>query len=615
MKKLYTSLFFLAASVSALFGQIDMNLFSETEANYQANTVVMPASPLKTQVLFIGGVDYTQTGPGDSTVAKQWHDFIGFTPDETGASLGWVSVNHEMIQANDKIGDGGGMTVFRIARDPNTDTLIIVPQTLADGREGKFFNVDFVNTVGETGMNCGGITSFVDGRIWTAEEWFRTSTNSIYAGGAGVRDTADFTIGTTTPNGFDGFNGTTIRKFENFNYMVEIDPREAVAIRKQYNWGRQGFEGGIVAMDNKTVYLGVDATPAFWLKFVANTAGDFTSGNLYAYKQNAPAGSRWIQLNNSTIEDVLSIDAQALAAGATMFNRIEWVTQDTTTGIVYMTETGSDNPGNAFLGGLNKGGTYANHHSFRALQQGTTVGAGNYTDRYGRVLFYNPATEELDTHIAGGPEFLTDSISSANYPSKHLSNPDGLGVITIGNQVYLIIQEDLNGRSYGRVPNDIDIAICEMFLLDLSIANPTPNDLIRVTATPIGAEITGGISTPDGKTILVNSQHPNADPAVNPFPYNNSLTVAITGWDKVDMTTTSINDGLENDENSFKVFPNPVSRTLYFETATDAAIYNINGQLIRVSRKSESMDVEGLAPGVYVIKNLESGAARRLVIE
>lgn len=45
--------------------------------------------------------------------------------------------------------------------------------------------------------------------------------------------------------------------------MTEIDPRQAVAIRKQYNWGRQAFEGGVVMPDNQTVYLSVDATPAF----------------------------------------------------------------------------------------------------------------------------------------------------------------------------------------------------------------------------------------------------------------------------------------------------------------------------------------------------------------
>mgnify|MGYP005732892325 FL=1 len=225
--------------------------------DFSADQVTMPASPLTFQILFVGGVDKVQTvddngAPNGEALAKQWHDFIGVTPDNASSDLAWISINHEMITQNDSIGDGGGMTVFKIARDPNTDSLYVVDQTLSDGRTGKYFNVDFKNTVGETGMNCGGITSSYDGRIWTAEEWFRTSNSSIYSswGGAGVQDTSDFTISGSGTCG----DGNTVKKFENFNYMVEIDPREAKAIRKQYNWGRQPFEGGCIMSDNQTVF-------------------------------------------------------------------------------------------------------------------------------------------------------------------------------------------------------------------------------------------------------------------------------------------------------------------------------------------------------------------------
>ena len=281
-----------------------------------------------------------------------------------------------------------------------------------------------------------------------------------------------------------------------------------------------------------------------------------------------------------------------------------------------MTETGRDNPGSRWRDESAAGNVHAQHTMDRAMAQGTHPDSSDYADRYGRVLFYDPATEELGVHISGGPEFATDSVNSSVYPDKHLSNPDGLGVITINQQVYLIIQEDLNGTSYGRVPNDVTTnRTCEMFLLDLSIANPTNDDLIRISAVPIGAEITGGVSTPDGKTILVNSQHPNSDASINPFPYNNSLTVAITGFDKIDNVTTDLDDAFNQDQNEFKVFPNPVSRTLFFESPVDAAIYNINGQRVRVVRNATSMDVTSVPAGVYVIKNLTSGSARRLVIE
>ena len=140
-----------------------------------------------------------------------------------------------------------------------------------------------------------------------------------------------FTIGTGTATspvseGFPAYDGQTIAKYENYNYMVEIDPREAKAIRKQYNWGRQAFEGGAVMPDNKTVYLGADGTPGFFTKFVATTAGDFTIGTTSVYKHDA-TGSKWVVIDNSDLNNMLNFDARAVSASASMFNRIEWVTE------------------------------------------------------------------------------------------------------------------------------------------------------------------------------------------------------------------------------------------------------------------------------------------------
>jgi hypothetical protein len=75
--------------------------------NWITDEVIMPTSPLTTQILFVGAEDMVQTvddqgRPNGTQPAKQWHDFIGFTPDETTNDLGWVSVNHEMILADDK---------------------------------------------------------------------------------------------------------------------------------------------------------------------------------------------------------------------------------------------------------------------------------------------------------------------------------------------------------------------------------------------------------------------------------------------------------------------------------------------------------------------------------
>ncbi len=619
MTKILRSTVVLASIATAVSGQThfpgEIDVTSWNASDWIPSEVIVPASPLKTQILFVGGVDEVQTldangSPNGSTPAKEWHDFIGFTEDESGNDLGWVSVNHEMVLADDKIGDGGGMTVFKVTRDPNNDTLIIVEQSLADGRTGSFFNVDFVNTVGETGMNCGGITSVVDGRIWTAEEWFRSSTASIYNGGGGVRDTADWTIDTDITG---DFNGQTIRKYENFNYMVEIDPREATAIRKQYNWGRMGFEGGVVMEDNKTVYLGVDATPAAWFKFVADNAGDFTSGSLYAYKQDG--SNHWIQIDNSQLSNMLNVSEIAFQNGATMFNRVEWVTQSEN-GSVYFTETGRDNPGGRWADEAQDGGVHAEHHMMRAMQQGTHPDSSDYNDYYGRVMEFNPSNDEMRVFVSGGPEFNMQDVPLNAYPHKHLSNPDGLSMINIEGREFMIICEDLNGSSHGRMPAGISNRTCEMYLLDMAINNPTVNDLIRVAVVPAGAEITGASPTPDGKTILFNSQHPNDDPAVNDFPFNHSLTVAVTGWDEallsgnLDPLTTEEIDSTKG----FKMFPNPATREVRFSEVLDVALYDLSGRRIRVIRNTNFMDISDLTSGTYFVRT-EDGNTQPLIIK
>ena len=1282
MKKKYILL--TALSLAYLQVEAQIKFDPSIDPVFESDTIVVPKSPLKTQILFRGGYDMVESNatygnPAGKYTSKSWNDFIGFTKDENSSDLGWISVNHEQVVANDNLGDGGGMTVFKVKRDPSNDTLIIVEQQLQDGRKGQFFNVDFANTTGETGMNCGGIQSSVDGRIWTAEEWFRYGNSDL-----ADRDTSDFIIGTGTvngyksPAGFPGFNGQTVKKFENYNYMTDIDPKNAVAIRKQYNWGRQPFEGGAILSDNKTVILGADNTPGYLTKFVADVAGDFTQGKLYVYRHNdskvklnhfssatsafaeisaydevnkrlystnskdigvnvydfvngnviynnfidlstyggvpnsvavnngilavalpnvvktnngvvvlidknlsilktltvgalpdmltyspdgknlvvanegepndeytidpegsvsiidmsngaanatarnvgftgvsidpevrifgkittkaldlffseyaegtsnnkyleiyngtaqsidltnyafpnvsnapttpgeyefwntfpsgasIPAGKtyiiahgmadssilakadytmnflsngddgfalvkggtwidadmdnmidagemtnftvldmigdfmgdpgdgwdvagtalatkdhtlvrkssfygnsnwtqsagtdvnnsewivkanedwtnlgahtittgvkastpaqdlepeyvaistdskkayvscqennaiaivdltsgvitsvkslgfknhgllensldasdrdggkgisvaynnvlgmyqpdaiavaniggvdyivsanegdsrdypgfseearvkdlvldptafpdwvnlrkdqnlgrlkttttlgdtdgdgdydkiyaygarsfaiwdttgtlvydskneiekilatqasynypadrdddkgaepesvaiaklenktfafiglerakgvmvfdisnpkapvfvqyynkdeidqspeglvfipasksgdgqsylistneasgnyegsvssyqvsgldnkKWIEINSKDLEKMVDFQEIATGLGATMYNRLEWVTYDKVTGKVYMTETGRDNPGSAFAEGANGGGQFAPHHLYRAAQQATTVTGSDYWDYYGRILVYDPATQEVTVHLEAGPYF-SNSPSLNNYPEKHLSNPDGLNILSVNGKRYLTICEDLNGRSYGRVPAGVTSSVCELYLLDLDIKGPEISDLIRVSVAPKGAEITGACATPDGKTLLVNAQHPST---TNPFPYNYSLTYAITGWDTD--VTASLNTPVKQD---WSMYPNPVSRVLNLSTEMDVAFYNMQGQRLMVYRNVKTIDVSDLTPGTYIIKT-NKGETKKLIIE
>lgn len=603
MKKLLQVLIALATvSVSA------QNFDPEIQiTDWLPTTVVMPASPLQYQVVFVGGTDYVQTGTNDSTLAKQWHDFIGFTPDTdpNTQDLGWVTVNHEMIQANDKIGDGGGMTSFKVRRNPNTDLIEVVPQTLSDGRSGKFFNVDFSST-GETGMNCGGINS-LDGRIWTAEEWWIGDNYTIntYFGtapDAGVRDTSDYTI---SNSGISVADGKTLKKYQNFNWMVEIDPKEAKSIRKQYNWGRQSFEGGAVMADNKTVYTGADATPGFFTKFVADVAGDFTSGKTYVYKHDA--NPKWVEIDNTDWNKMLNFSAEAVNAGATMYNRLEWVALNPADGKIYMAETGRDHPGSRWSGEYADGAVHAPHTLARAIAQDSTDPNGSdYWDYYGRVLVYDPITEEVSVFLEGGPYLPMGNPQT--YPGNHLSNPDGLTFLQVGSKTYMVIQEDLNGTSKGRVPAGVANKTCEVYIHDMSNPNPTVAGLKRISVVPVGAEVTGARATPDGKTLFLNSQHPSSS---NPAPYNNSLTYAITGWDAA---VVGLFEEPEFNGDAFQIYPNPTSRELHFNEVTDVAIYDANGKRVAVYRDTDQVDVTEFPAGIYYVKNAE-GNTQKLIIQ
>lgn len=618
-KKIYTLLMSVGV-ISTSLAQLPFPVNIDTA--WTVKTVWMPKTPLKYQTIFVGGQDIVQTtatytSSAGSTVAKQWHDYIGFVNDNgPSGDLGWAVVNHEMISADPKIGDGGGMTMFKLRKNANNDSLAVVTQSLTDGRVGKFFNVDFVNTVGETGMNCGGITTPA-GRMWTAEEWMQNSNTAIFSNGNGFKDTSNFIIGTTTPAGFPGLNGTVLKRFENLNWMVEINPLTAKAVRKQYNWGRAGWEGGVVMPDNKTVYLFEDGSPGILGKFVATNANDFTTGQMFVYKHDAPGS--WISIQNN-IDTLKILNRVAVRRGATMFNRLEW--GQLYNGKIYICETGRDaftyNTGNNVNGVISP--SLVDGYKTRYLVKngvafpGTnaaaadSVRAGKFADYYGRVIEFDPTTNLVKSYIEGGPLALSaTSQSTTTYPSIHLSNPDGIDFMTVGSKTYMIIQEDLNGTSWNRMPAGYPNTICETYLLDMAIANPTFTNLIRITACAPGAEITG--ATMIGSNImLLNSQHPSS---TNTPPFNNSLTYAITGFNGM---FTSTGELKKDSETIFSIYPNPTSRELNMNKEMDIAIYNSLGQRIKVVRDAKTINVSDLTPGVYFISNSE-GKTIKFIVE
>jgi hypothetical protein len=548
MKKIYT--IFLVAFFSAnVFAQNGIKFDPHIPIDFtKVDEIQVTKLPIKTQVLFTGGTDMVTSvdslgKPNGLSVSKIDNDFIGITPDGNDF---WISVNHETKSPNTKLGGGGGMSSFKVMR--SGDSLKVIETTLPDGRTGKFHNVDFINTVGPTVNNCGGMIS-PEGEIWTAEEYPDSySPNSKFYATTG--DSMDVMVGFgkikpfLVKNRLSQYEGKRIKAFENNGYMVRIDPKTGKALQKQYNWGRMSFEAGAISADNKTVYLAEDGTPGMFTKFVADVAGDFSKGSLYVFNQNATgANGHWIKMDNTNLKEMIYLADSAYKRGATAFIRLEWIIE--LNGKIYICETGLDNP-SGLKNAITAGGNVAKHHIDRAAAKGQVITGTEvtYKDYYGRILEYDPATDMVKSYLEGGPEHanqVSDSttLKGGNYPAIHLSNPDGLGKITINNKKYMIICEDLNGNTYNRLPNDYKgTNNCEMYLLDASIANPSLNDLIRIAVGPKGAELTGGNGTPDGKTILINVQHPSSN--IAPFNGKNGVTYALTGWNTVaDIKNTS----------------------------------------------------------------------------
>jgi uncharacterized protein len=580
------------------FPVLDENFYDPAQYASDLKEVLIPASPLKYDVIFTGGVDLVTNANNQTALAKEWQDFTGYVPIAGRSDSGYVIVNHERIEADPINGDGGGMTVFTVYYNQNTESWEVV-----NDPKGTYRNVDF-SAVGGTAANCGGIqTSW--GQVFTAEEWGSafTDNKTIFAGGTGITDTLDYTIST--------FNGDavneTVEKYKNFQYMVEVDVENAVAVRKNYNMGRYDHEGGWIASDRKTVYLTDDYSGgAVLFKFVADVAEDFSAGQLYCYKQsNDGLSGTWLPLTMD-LETMMNARNEAWSLGATTFMRLEWI-EGVNDNTIYITETGRGKS-QSVKPAMQAGATLASHLIQLDAKDGKID--STYNDQWGRILRLDVATGRVESALEGGG----DLDPQYNPFNNHLSSPDGLTSTVIDGRTYLAINEDMNPSGAPANPKHFSEVLCETYILDVTGDMPGKHyqvkDLKRFMAGPEGSEITGGRFTPDGSTYFVNIQHPAT---TNTPPFNHSVTLAITGFKKIWASSLNVNE-LETSEEGFTVYPNPASREIYLSEKMDVAIYNMKGERILVERDTQVVNISKLAAGSYVVKN-SKGEAKKLIIE
>lgn len=456
-------------------------LFKPVENTFDNQRLVVPEGA-QVDILFTETLDSVLRADGQKFPAKGKHDYVEYIPIDGSSEHGYMFVNHESRNANADLGDGGGMSWFEIKRESGTWTVV-----------GEFHHIDFSH-LGGTYHNCGG-TRTPHGTIITAEEYPPFSNAELYGEGKDITDTSDF----------EG-----MKRYEAMGWMVEIDPVTKKAVRKLYSMGRYSHEDAHCMPDGRTVYLTDDFGPAVFFKFVADQAGDYTTGQLYAYQQSEDGESgTWLLLPMDR-DSLIDARLVAIRNGATMFVRMEWI--DFANGKIYITETGSDNIDYSPF--VKMGGRIANY---------LTVNEGGIVDDpHGRVLEFDPATEKMRVYLEGGaiPNGGADA---------YFSSPDGLGVGTIGGKEYLVICEDIISRSRNRVPAHVEAkneTYNEMFFLDATIENPSLDDLQRFSVGPRGCEQTGPVFTPDHSTLFFSVQSPSSE---NTPPYDRTSVVAVTG--------------------------------------------------------------------------------------
>lgn len=225
----------------------------------------------------------------NSKLVKQSNDpdFNAFI--QTGAGEGYLFTNWEDRP--------GGVSRIKIRKDAEGLWQVV-------GNSAEM--VDF-SGVGGTWVNCFGEVTPWNTPL-TSEESFATDSTSDWNNPnwrfiGGIEDLATAL----------GNNGTfTQGPYPNpyrYGYNVELkNPTATPTPEKHFSMGRFAHENTVVMPDRKTVYQSDDGGYRVFFKFVADTAGDLSSGTLYAAKltQNGTAPDQatfdvtWIELANSS---------------------------------------------------------------------------------------------------------------------------------------------------------------------------------------------------------------------------------------------------------------------------------------------------------------------------
>ncbi len=324
-----------------------------------------------------------------------------------------------------------------------------------------------------------------------------------------------------------------------FGWVVEIDPFNPTSKpKKRTAMGRLVRECSTLSLGDDqrmAFYFGDDTRGEYVYKFVP--AGAYRPGNPSANSDLLDEGTLYVAIfhdtgkgewkplifgqnglthrNGFTSQADVLVNARKAAdiLGATTMDRPEWVAVHPETREVYVTLTN-------------------NKHRGKKEDQQVNAANPRKDNRHGHIVRFNetnadPTATEFDWEIfllAGDrPESvladgqLVASNHTGTIKGDIFSSPDG---IWFDNGGRLWIQTDYGDSS----ERNINMGTNQMLCCD-----PVTAEVKRFLVGPKGCEVTGVTTTPDGKAMWVNIQHPKLSfPAEDGVTRPRSATVLIT---------------------------------------------------------------------------------------